>query len=482
MADSEYLYDPEEDRRRQTRKRQLAQTLLQASVRPREHLIDAGAFKVKNWAGAIDKVANAWAAGRAEKDLDEDERKTTADQAAYTARQTAAYQEARKGGKTYYAGDDTRALDQQGEGATPDPVLGKTAPNPARAMALAIQSKIPSLLKTAQDDDKEDLKLLTAPGFTPESRQRARLYGDPSLLQGEPKEQVINGQLFRDGKPVLDARNKFGPVEQIPGAAPGTLGQTETTGTGEVKRVTPQPGVTVQTGDRMGVAAFNERVKAFGDRLPLLDNDNILAENLAQALPMIDKAQTGFGAEALTTIHKIAKTLGLSDDQASKITNSETLRMSLAPMVFSKIKNLGTGTGVSNTDLQFAREATLGQLQTDDRAMKNAIRIMILETRAKNVSHNDELAKAMTAFPDQERVLMMYNKPWSLNISDPKYGADFQQGPDGKWSAKLEGYTPRDPSQPAAPTPAGPSQQEPKPAGWSNDKWQRYLKWKELNP
>lgn len=475
---TDYVYDPEADRRRIKRKRDLANALLARSTASYSPVIDAGKLMVPNWGDAVANVANAWAARQAEKDADRDESETSAAEAAYTSKATQAYQAARKGGEPYYAGDDTRALDEQGEGATPEPVLGKTGPNPARAMAIAIRSKIPALLKTAYDDDKEDAKLLTVPGATVDSRVAARTYGDPSLLRQEPKEQVVNGRVIRDGRVVGDYRDTFSAPQQIPGTPPGTIGQAEA-GTNKWNRLSPAPGTTVNVGDRLGATAFNERVKAFGEALPVLEKSNELARTMVNALPLVDMADTGFAAPMLVQARKLGLALKLTEDQVGKISSSEGLRSALSTLVFKEIKNLGSGTGLSNTDLQFARDVTLGDLQTDPRAMKNAMRLMVLKTRNENVEHTRQLGMAMEAFPDQVKILNMYQKPWAFDsMENPALVGGFEQGSDGTWGVKLEGYTPRDPAAgPNGPTPAGPSKTQAKPAGWSEEKWKRYLQY-----
>lgn len=413
LMDANYFYDPASDAERLRRKRKMAELLMMQSHAPASPLIDAGAFKVANWGDALGRVIDAWSAKHAAKDLADDEVKTAKAQADYVAGKTKEYQDALAGP---VVGQDTRALDETG-GSNPADVRGN--PDIVRSLAVAMNSRIPDLQKRAKEDQDMREKLLSVPGATVSSRALASMRMDPNQLVEEPKRHSVNGQLVdNEGKLVADLRTKFGGPEPIPGAPPGSVGQTAE-GTSEIKPLAHGPSTVVSIGDKRNSKVFEERVEAFGKRMPELAQARQKVDAFMQALPLIQGADTGMGAEQILAGRKLIKLLGGDGD---KIATSEQLRSTLADLVFAEIKNLGSGTGISNTDLDFARRATLGQLQSDPRSLEWALRVATLKQVAKHKEHQQELEKVMNAFPDEQQSLSVYNSadpltPWQGEIA-----------------------------------------------------------------
>lgn len=416
MDSADYFYDPAADDQRLKRKRRLAELMRAQAMIKGPALHDAGAFKVANWGDAIARMGTAWAAGNADKELKADEDKTTRAQNAYTSRKTDEYNKLRNGVPTYF-GDDTRGLDETG-GDTPDPVVANAGKDRIRALAMAMQSRVPALVKQAKEDRAEDLKFLTVPGASLESRRDAVAGMDAGGLRPEPKEHVVNGQVFVNGQRTLDARSKFDPPGPIAGV-PGAVGQTEQE-TGKVNRLSPAPGTTVNVGEKQFIKEHLTTAKE--NQVAARESQQRLEVN-KQALGLIDNSITGLGANQILDFKRLAKTLGLSDDEAGQVRDSQGLRKALAPNVLKTLQALRPA---SNVDLEWTKAVELADLTADPRAMKRAIRIIAAADATRQYQARQDYAAILQANQGNEMGFSPYKPP---DISVPgDFALRFDEG------------------------------------------------------
>lgn len=116
----------------------------------------------------------------------------------------------------------------------------------------------------------------------------------------------------------------------------------------------------------------------------------------AEAKRLVDSGQItlGAGADMRLSMQKIGALFGMDATSAS---NAETFRSSVAPIVFSLTKNLGSGSGISNNDLAFAEKAAGGNITLEPATIKRLLDIGVKAAQYKVDSHNKMLDKV---YPD----------------------------------------------------------------------------------
>lgn len=103
---------------------------------------------------------------------------------------------------------------------------------------------------------------------------------------------------------------------------------------------------------------------------------------------------SGTGAEAQL---KLGKVLSLFGVQLKDVENTEVLKAQLARPVLSLVKNLGSGAGISDTDLRFATQAAGGDIALD----RNTIaRLIELGNRVSTRAINNYQRRLDTTFPE----------------------------------------------------------------------------------
>lgn len=230
---------------------------------------------------------------------------------------------------------------------------------------------------------KEILMLAGKDKYDPDSAREAAMTGDVSLLRPSTQELTVNGQVFAGTptagyKSVLDARDKFGKVMPVGGK--GAEGQANAA-TGEVKFAPAGGGNTTINVDTSQKAGTKFAEKLAEGRAGTILKSFESAQSAVKALDAIGEAQkdftagtkSGITANVALGVAKFAKALGLPDDPA--IANTEAFRASMARETLNLVKGLGTGTGISNADREFAEKASGGSITLDDRAIARLMNI-----------------------------------------------------------------------------------------------------------
>ena len=162
----------------------------------------------------------------------------------------------------------------------------------------------------------------------------------------------------------------------------------------------PTPVTNIKTGDdQLTAPIFNTMVK-----------DRDLANSAMNALPSYKtavsllkegKVMTGSGAEVQLALSKGLGALGISLGE-DKIANTEVLISSLAQPVFSLVKQLGSGSGISDKDLEFAQKAAGGKITLDN---KSILRLIEIGQRATQNTINSYTQRLNEAFPESNKDL-----------------------------------------------------------------------------
>lgn len=120
---------------------------------------------------------------------------------------------------------------------------------------------------------------------------------------------------------------------------------------------------------------------------------------------------TGAGANERLNLQKVGALLGVTNPDA--ITNTETFRTQIKPIVLSTVKGLGAGSGISNADREFAEKAAGGDITLDEKTIRRVLDITERAGRAKIQRYNKLGESMRKTQPDLEQVSPM------LNIEEP---------------------------------------------------------------
>ena len=157
----------------------------------------------------------------------------------------------------------------------------------------------------------------------------------------------------------------------------------------------PPATTTIKTGDDVVARETFAALKAQRD-VALAATNAISAYEDANKL-LKGKVITGAGAEATLALNKA---LGFFGIQSQQVADTEVLKARLAVPVFSLVKQLGAGTGISNADREYAEMAAGGKITLD----KNAIIRLVEIGRKASQNTVDSYTQALDeAYPSDNK-------------------------------------------------------------------------------
>jgi hypothetical protein len=151
----------------------------------------------------------------------------------------------------------------------------------------------------------------------------------------------------------------------------------------------PAPVTNIKTGDDVVARETFGALKAQRD-VALAATNAISAYEDANKL-LKGKVITGAGAEATLALNKA---LGFFGIQSQQVADTEVLKARLAVPVFSLVKQLGAGTGISNADREYAEMAAGGKITLDKNAIIRLVEIGRKASQNTVDSYNQALDEA----------------------------------------------------------------------------------------
>lgn len=320
-----------------------------------------------------------------------------------------------------------------------DPKLADAIPaDPQKAALNAIGSGFSPLEKLGWNDVSNFGKgglttkdYLTLSDMDPQSRIAAALGGGVSSLAPKSDVHVVNNQLVT-GNPtkgfsaVGDYGDKYSPIKVVGTDEDGKpiLAQVNTR-SGENK-YTPGGGVSVNVntaetaGNKFASALASKRADAIATSY-----DNAVAAS--KALDAMKSARddlaagihSGASAQVALGLSKWAKSLGLPADPA--IANTEAFRANMARETLQLVKNLGSGSGISDADRDFAEKASGGSIMLDDKAMYRLMNVASAAAGNVLVQHDRLLSSNANATGALPQDLATFKVPFSVEGNDQLY-------------------------------------------------------------
>jgi len=143
---------------------------------------------------------------------------------------------------------------------------------------------------------------------------------------------------------------------------------------------------------------------------------------------------TGTGAEIKLGAGKLLKAVGLISGEGEElISNTETFIANAGNLVAEVIKAFGAGTGLSNSDREFAKGIVGGTITLDGESLKRLIKLQARATRKKIQEHNKQISKL------GEEVAQ-----FGLTVDVPEFAWAYDQQPkvDAEIQSLIDLYTP----------------------------------------
>lgn len=116
-----------------------------------------------------------------------------------------------------------------------------------------------------------------------------------------------------------------------------------------------------------------------------------------EQLDMPGGITSGLGANAQLDFKKAATLLGADPGQ---VTNTESFRAAIKPIVLANVKALGAGNAISNTDREFVNDAVGGNLNLNESSIRRILDITERAARYNIENHNKTAEKMLKTTPE----------------------------------------------------------------------------------
>lgn len=121
---------------------------------------------------------------------------------------------------------------------------------------------------------------------------------------------------------------------------------------------------------------------------------------------------SGQWANQQLALQKVGAVFGAANPDA--ITNTETFRTQIKPIVLETVKGLGAGSGISNADRDFAQQAVGGDITLNESTIRRVLDITERAARAKVTRHNSMADQMLATQPDLKQLAPM------LRVAEPE--------------------------------------------------------------
>lgn len=217
-------------------------------------------------------------------------------------------------------------------------------------------------------------------------------------------EHVVNGNLVRttEGQPgaqVLGTwekpQEKWSDPYPLDATDPRSKVVQKNSLTGQIRAVDNGTTVNVDTGKGTEKRATEIATAQMKDLTAMRESAQSSAatlDKLTQAeLDFANGVKSGITADVGMVLSKIGQAFGMEADPS--VANTESFRAQLANLVYADIKNLGAGTGISNTDLLFAKQGAGADPLTSPEGMQRLLRLAKVAHANKLAGYEDQLGK-----------------------------------------------------------------------------------------
>lgn len=354
---------------------------------------------------ALAKIATSYVQGNRLNELDQQSQDNSRASQADLASQLKDYLETTQGkkGTNISEGPPTEATFNTGDNAilgVPDQFVGGTPADPKAAVLKALASQHPEMKAIGASGYKELTPRVEKVG---DKLIEVALGKDPRVLGSYSKPIVVGNQGFdingATPQPVIDAREKYGPVEKVADGPSGPVfGQREPS-TGKVHFA--PGGVNVNNSQNQ----TNALEKVLVEKIPgVLDSarkealsaqNQIASANRIMELVKDPQVITGFGADQLTGLASLGAKLGLTGPQG--LMKSQELVAEMSKQTLANVHLLPGA--ITEKERPFLQEAAAGRITWTPEAIQHLAELSAATAHNSLMAASEQYHKASEQYP-----------------------------------------------------------------------------------
>ena len=158
-----------------------------------------------------------------------------------------------------------------------------------------------------------------------------------------------------------------------------------------------------------GVASFKESLDAAQKAASAISSVN-------RSYPLIDEMFTGALAQVQLNISRYARAFGIELSDLDKIANTEVYTATAGERLANFIKNLGSGTGISNADREYASAVVAGNITVDAEGLKRLLNALKVDAKEKIKSYQRIRSAIKEKLgPEQEGALALFPEDFYID-------------------------------------------------------------------
>jgi len=159
-----------------------------------------------------------------------------------------------------------------------------------------------------------------------------------------------------------------------------------------------------------------EGLKGFQDSLEAAQKAASAISSVNRSYPLIDEMFTGALAQVQLNISRYARAFGIELADLDRIANTEVYTATAGERLANFIKNLGSGTGISNADREYASAVVAGNITVDAEGLKRLLKALKVDAQEKIKSYQRIRSAIKDKLgPEQEGALALYPEDFYID-------------------------------------------------------------------
>jgi hypothetical protein len=250
------------------------------------------------------------------------------------------------------------------------------------------------------DDDLATINYAKVNNISKQDLQAAYGQNLQNLPQLEEMQKIVESgqqgdvEVFQDTEGNIKTYSTLGNRIQVP--------ETQEDGSVEYKWVSateaglskaPQLVKQLSTDKVLGEKLAEAESDKFVEGFDAADRSVSTIARAKQALQILPYANTGFFAQGITNIQKVAEFLGAPKSVTASAAASEVYFSNRGQEFAIFVKNFGSGNGITEKDVQIAKEIIGGDIALDRRALRKIIEDTIIVAQNLMDKHNTKVEK-----------------------------------------------------------------------------------------
>lgn len=172
-----------------------------------------------------------------------------------------------------------------------------------------------------------------------------------------------------------------------------------------------------QVASTMGTELAKLGAERFAEAAEKAQKASDSIRTIDQTYPNIDNMFTGFGAEFRTDVARFAEVFGIQLADPDTVTNTETYIARSATRVADYITNLGSGTGLSDADREFAKAVVGGSVALNAQTLKKLLGMLREDAVLRIEGYNSLRDDVSTQLGSASKGAMAFFPPVAIPVN-----------------------------------------------------------------